>query len=81
MEKATSIYGDSHAFIVRIWNEPREIVGAATKWRGRVEHLSSQRARYFEDLATLAEFITEFVGIGDGSRLDRTYDKPPKTSW
>lgn len=40
---------EAHAFIVRIWREPREIDDAASEWRGMIEHVESGERRYFRE--------------------------------
>jgi hypothetical protein len=72
--------GHSHVFIVRIWLEPREIMGAAVEWRGVIEHVPTQKRRYLTDLAALTPFITpylESMGVKDGvhGRLRRLMNR------
>lgn len=52
---------DRHAFIVRIWREPREIPGATPKWRGWIEHVASKEHRAFEDLYSIVTFIEPYL--------------------
>lgn len=51
-----------HSFIVRIWREPREILGARAQWRGLIEHVASGQRRYVNDLAGLETFILKYIG-------------------
>jgi hypothetical protein len=51
----------TQVFIVRIWLEPREIVGAGVEWRGVIEHVPTQERRYLNDLAALLPFITPYL--------------------
>ncbi|HVO84754.1 MAG TPA: hypothetical protein VMU60_10040 [Syntrophobacteria bacterium] len=64
-----SSHEQSHAFIVRIWLEPREIIGAAPVWRGMIEHVASGERRYVKHLKELEEFVAIYVkkmGVGLG---------------
>jgi hypothetical protein len=49
----------THAFIVRIWYEPREIEHTDAKLRGTVEHIGSGKRISFGDLETAMQFIRE----------------------
>jgi hypothetical protein len=53
---------DNHAFIVRIWPEPREIEGAAPQWRGKIENAANPREqRSLKDLDEIISFITPYL--------------------
>ena len=57
----------THAFILRLWLEPREIEGVDPEWRGMIEHVPSGKRRYVTDLRDLMAFIAvylEEMGIG-----------------
>jgi hypothetical protein len=59
----------THAFIVRIWIEPREIEGETPLWRGVIEHVGSGERRYIKHLKELEEFIAIYLkkmGVGLG---------------
>lgn len=49
------------SFLVRIWWESGTS-SAAPAWRGRVEHIPSQTAAYFERADQLLAFIAEMTG-------------------
>ncbi|MFQ6059101.1 MAG: hypothetical protein ACE5MB_09530 [Anaerolineae bacterium] len=49
------------SFLVRIWQEPREIAGHIPQWRGSIEHIQGEQKRYFKDTEALAEFIQEVL--------------------
>ncbi len=51
----------SHSFIVRFWLEPREIQDAKPVWRGVVEHVSSGKKLYLNNLEEIKVFITSFL--------------------
>ena len=53
---------NTHAFIIRLWQEPREIEGAAVEWRGMVLHVETNRRRYFNRLDDIVSFIAPYVG-------------------
>jgi hypothetical protein len=59
----------SNSFIIRIWQEPREIEGTNPEWRGRVEHMQSGERAYFRDTTKMVEFIM--------SHLDDWSESPP----
>ena len=51
----------NHTFILRIWNEPREIEGAAPEWRGVLEHVDSGKRKYLNDLDQIIAFIAPYL--------------------
>ena len=52
---------DTHAFLVRLWLEPREVEGAAPEWRGMIEHIESGERRYFREWAETAAFVKVYA--------------------
>ncbi len=40
----------THSFIVRIWLESREIEAKVPELRGMIEHVTSEKQQYFQDL-------------------------------
>lgn len=58
----------SHAFIVRIWLEPREIEGVEGQLRGSIEHVESGRVRYWTVLDEVVRFIGSYFSL-DGNPL------------
>jgi len=56
---------DSEIFMLRIWAEPREIVGQPSVYRGRIEHVRSSRSRYIRDLSQVMEFVDECLAHSD----------------
>jgi hypothetical protein len=53
---------NAHAFIVRLWQEPREIEGAVVEWRGVVLHVATNRRQYFKHLDDIISFIAPYAG-------------------
>jgi hypothetical protein len=51
----------TNSFVVRIWQEPREIVDELPDWRGWVEHVQSGERTYFRDMEESAAFIASHV--------------------
>lgn len=49
---------NTHAFIVRVWLEPRELEGAAPECRWVIEHVPSGERRYLKDLSEAEIFIS-----------------------
>lgn len=60
----------SHAFIVRIWFEPREVPNSPVQWRGVVQYVASGQQRYFNTSEQLIAFITQESGLSDLDRPD-----------
>jgi hypothetical protein len=52
---------NTHAFVVRVWLEPREIDGAPPEWRGVIEHVPSGERRYLRNLDDIAVFISSYA--------------------
>jgi hypothetical protein len=50
-----------HSFVIRVWQEPREIEGAGPEWRGRIEHVQSGERAYFQHLDRMVEFIVTYL--------------------
>lgn len=57
----TSLEEDTHAFIVRVWRERREIETVVPDWRGMVEHVGSGERRYVKDLDDIVAFIVPYL--------------------
>jgi hypothetical protein len=51
---------DTQVFIVRLWREVREIMGARPLLRATVEHVASGEKRYFKDLSDLLAFLSPY---------------------
>jgi len=66
---ASRLDKDTAVFIVRIWQEPREIERAAPEWRGVVEHVPSGERRYFTDLSEITILIIPYLN-GQKIKLD-----------
>jgi len=47
------------SFLIRIWQEPREIEGQGFEWRGSIENIQTGHKGYFKDLETLLKFTRE----------------------
>lgn len=64
-EKGTptvSLLGDrTLVFVIRIWQEPREIDDAAAGWRGSIEALQDGRRRYFTRLEEIPAFLAPYI--------------------
>ncbi len=52
---------DAHSFIVRLWLEPRELKGAAPKWRGVIEHVATGERRHLKDFIDIERFILKYL--------------------
>ncbi len=51
----------NHTFIVRLWLEPRDKLGAEPEWRGEVEHVPSGQSRHVRGVDDAARFITSYL--------------------
>jgi hypothetical protein len=51
----------THAFIVRIWIEPREINGAEPIWRGVIEQVEGDARLHFDRLDKLCSYLAGFL--------------------
>lgn len=60
----------NHAFIVRIWFEPREIPNLPAQWRGMVQHVASGEERYFNNFQQLVSFLVQKAEIPESHDFD-----------
>jgi hypothetical protein len=51
----------THAFIVRLWLEPREIQGEKPLWRGVIEHVPTGRRLSLKNLDMTTAFIESYL--------------------
>jgi hypothetical protein len=49
------------AFLIRMWEEPREIAGQPPLRRGMIQYLHSGERAYFQDFAEMIAFINHRV--------------------
>lgn len=56
-----SFQENSHAFIIRVWLEPREIEGERPEWRGTVEHVLSGERRSVHKMEEVVAFIASYM--------------------
>jgi len=52
----------THAFIVRVWQESREVAGVPGPWRGFVEHVPGGERCYLREPTEIAEFVLCYTG-------------------
>lgn len=50
-----------HAFIVRIWIEPREVKDAEPIWRGVIEEVDGGKSVYFDRLDKMSTYFTKYL--------------------
>ncbi len=55
----------SHTFVVRIWEERRDVADAPSTWRGRVDDVRSGVRRYFTTLDDLVTYLSSQSGMDD----------------
>lgn len=72
-----SLDEQSHAFVVKIWHERRDLAGAASVWRGSVDDVRGGPRVYFDSLATLCRYLVRHAELGDDAidRIDRDEDR------
>ena len=70
-----SLAEHTHAFLVRIWREPRDAPDAPPEWRGSIEHLPSGARRYVNDLDGLIDFITPYLKSMGGRIAERGWEQ------
>ena len=58
----SGLQADTHAFIVRIWQEDASGEGQAVLWRGSIEAVGNGPRQYFSDLQAMVRFIQEQLG-------------------
>lgn len=56
-----SIKEISHAFIVRIWIEPREQKEVEPIWRGVIEHVDGDEPVYFDHLDKINVYFAKYL--------------------
>ncbi len=58
-----AINEQSHAFVVKIWHERRDIAGAEPIWRGSVDDVEGGPRIYFDSLGVLCSYLTQHAGL------------------
>ena len=53
----------SHTFVVRIWEERRDLANATPTWRGRVDEVRTGARRYFTTLEDLMTYLSNQSGM------------------
>jgi hypothetical protein len=53
----------SYAFVVKVWEERRDIAGAAPTWRGSLDDVQRGDRVYFDTLAELCAHLREHAGL------------------
>lgn len=53
----------SHTYVVRIWEERRDVVDALPTWRGRVDDVRTGVRRYFTTLDDLVSYLSQQSGM------------------
>ncbi len=60
-----SLNEQSHAFVVKIWHERRDIIGAESVWRGSVDDVRGGPRVYFNSLVTLCNYLARHADLGE----------------
>ena len=58
----------SHTYVVRIWEERRDVADALPTWRGRVDDVRTGVRRYFTTLEDLVAYLSRQSGMADGGQ-------------
>jgi hypothetical protein len=53
----------SHTFVIRIWQERRDVSDALPTWRGRVDDIRAGSRTYFTTLEQLMEYLSDQSGM------------------
>ena len=53
----------SHTFVVRIWEERRDLANAVPTWRGRVDNVRTGSRKYFTALEDLVTYLSSQSGM------------------
>lgn len=56
-----SVKDTIHAFIVRIWIEPREMKEAEPIWRGVIEDVEDEERVYFDHLDKMNTYFAKYL--------------------
>ena len=67
---------NTQSFIIRIWYEETNNQATALARRGSVEHVSSKRRFFFQDLAQILRFIDEQTEAGTQAEIPRGQANP-----
>ena len=59
----------SHTFVVRIWEERRDVADALPTWRGRVDDVRTGARRYFTTLDDLVAYLSQQSGMEGDDQL------------
>ncbi len=58
----------SHTFVVRIWEERRDVADALPTWRGRVDDVRTGVRRYFTTLEDLVSYLSHQSGMANAEQ-------------
>jgi hypothetical protein len=53
----------TYTFIIKVWQERRDIPGAAVLWRGSATDVASKTRIYFDSLSELCDFLVQRCGM------------------
>ncbi len=59
-------WAGDQVFKVRIWNDGNQSSSDRPRWRGRIEHLDSERVEAFDGLDGLLRILAGWLEPGDG---------------
>lgn len=52
-----------YSFVIKIWEERRDIVGAEPTWRGSVDDVQQGDRQYFNTLVELSDYLKNRSGM------------------
>jgi hypothetical protein len=58
----------SFTFVVRIWEERRDVADALPTWRGRVDEVRTGVRRYFTTLEDLVSYLSSQSGMDEAAQ-------------
>jgi hypothetical protein len=62
----------SFTFVVRIWEERRDLPDALPTWRGRVDEVRTGVRRYFSTLEDLVSYLSSLSGMDESVQDEPT---------
>jgi hypothetical protein len=57
----------SFTYVVRIWEERRDLANALPTWRGRVDEVRTGVRRYFTSLEDLVSYLSDQSRVSDAA--------------
>jgi hypothetical protein len=59
----SSLEKRSHTYVIKIWEERRDLVGSRPIWRGSVDDVQTGQRVYFSSLLQLNDYLQSWSGM------------------